>query len=89
MYHVTKETKYRILVENFMNRYRGTGPDAVPQTPGGLAWRDTWGSLRYAGRSLTVNRNIRRLFMQIWITLQVRLLLAPLFAFGIYCTLIS
>ena len=53
MYEVTKEAEYRTLVENFMDRYRGTGADAVVQTPGGLAWRDTWGSLRYAGNVST------------------------------------
>ena len=50
MYEVTNEAKYRNLVEDFMERYRGIGSGAVVQTPGGLAWRDTWGSLRYVGK---------------------------------------
>ena len=53
MYEITGEQKYRNLVDAFLDRYRGDNvPEKVTQTPQGLAWRDNWGVLRYAGMRL-------------------------------------
>ncbi|XP_061196701.1 uncharacterized protein LOC133204978 [Saccostrea echinata] len=52
LYEETKEAKYKSLVDSFVKSYMPGG--SVAQTPCGLAWRDQWGSLRYAGNAAFV-----------------------------------
>ena len=43
----TNDAQYKAAVEGFLNA--GFPGGSVTQTPKGLAFRDEWGSLRYAG----------------------------------------
>ncbi|KAK3105202.1 hypothetical protein FSP39_019643 [Pinctada imbricata] len=49
LYEATKDSKYTGDVKAFVNQYKDGG--SVQHTPCGLAWRDQWGSLRYAGNA--------------------------------------
>jgi len=49
MYLITGEDTYKNDVESFINTWLPGG--GVPYTPKGLAFRDTWGSLRYAANT--------------------------------------
>ncbi|XP_078336969.1 uncharacterized protein LOC111132482 [Crassostrea virginica] len=49
LYEETKDNRYKGLVESFVRSYMPGG--SVHQTPCGLAWRDQWGSLRYAANA--------------------------------------
>lgn len=43
------DEKYKKVIENHLDYWTtGLNGDRVPYTPKGLAWRDQWGSLRYA-----------------------------------------
>ena len=53
MYITTKQDKYLNDVIACVDNYLPSG--SVPYTPKGLAWRDQWGSLRYAGKSYVVS----------------------------------
>ncbi|KAK7481404.1 hypothetical protein BaRGS_00027360 [Batillaria attramentaria] len=48
LYEETKESQYKQKVVSFLDEWNGGG---VPQTPCGLAWRDAWGSNRYAANA--------------------------------------
>ena len=50
MYIVTGDSQYSGHVQQFLDSWRPGG--AVTYTPGGLAWRDQWGPLRYTGQSM-------------------------------------
>lgn len=52
LYEETKDNRYKGLVESFVRSYMPGG--SVHQTPCGLAWRDQWGSLRYAANAAFV-----------------------------------
>ena len=52
LHEATKDTSYKNDVNAFVQQYLPSG--TVTHTPCGLAWRDQWGSLRYAG-TLSVN----------------------------------
>lgn len=52
MYKLTGDNTYRTAVENFLKEWRPGG--SVPKTPQGLAWRDKWGSNRYAANAACV-----------------------------------
>lgn len=45
LYEETKAAQYKDTIQGFFNTWMNGG---VQQTPCGLAWRDTWGSNRYA-----------------------------------------
>ncbi|XP_060580783.1 endoglucanase A-like [Ruditapes philippinarum] len=45
LYEATGKTTYKQGIQNFLNSYSPQGN--VQYTPGGLAWRSKWGSLRY------------------------------------------
>ena len=49
MYIITGESQYLGHVQNFVNSWKPGGD--ITYTPAGLAWRDTWGPLRYTGVS--------------------------------------
>jgi len=48
LFEATGKNKYSRDVTTFLNEWRKNG-GTVQYTPGGLAWRGKWGSLRYAG----------------------------------------
>lgn len=49
---MTGESSYRASAERFLDFWTtGYGGERVTYTPGGLAWLDTWGSLRYAANT--------------------------------------
>ncbi|OWF45590.1 endoglucanase 13-like [Mizuhopecten yessoensis] len=52
LFEATKEAKYKANVESFVNSYKPGG--GITYTPCGLAWRDQWGSLRYAANAAFV-----------------------------------
>jgi len=52
LFEITKEGSYKSEVEAFVRDYMPGG--SVPYTPCGLAWRDAWGSNRYAGNAAFV-----------------------------------
>lgn len=44
-----KDDKFKKVIENHLDYWTtGLNGERVPYTPKGLAWRDSWGSLRYA-----------------------------------------
>jgi hypothetical protein len=45
---LTDEDLYKESVERSLDFWSGNGSESVTYTPQGLAWIDTWGSLRYA-----------------------------------------
>ncbi|MBD2327710.1 glycoside hydrolase family 9 protein [Alkalinema sp. FACHB-956] len=46
---LTNKTVYRTEVQNYLDYWTvGYNGQRIAYTPGGLAWRDAWGSLRYA-----------------------------------------
>ena len=47
MYVTTGDAQYASTVQQFLNSWRPGGD--ITYTPGGLAWRDQWGPLRYTG----------------------------------------
>ena len=47
MYINTGDELYSGHVQAYMNSWRPGG--TIPYTPGGLAWADMWGPLRYTG----------------------------------------
>ena len=50
LYNMTKKDIYKTDLEQTFTNWlpTGTGSDALPYTPKGLAFRLQWGSLRYA-----------------------------------------
>ncbi|KAK7497993.1 hypothetical protein BaRGS_00010864 [Batillaria attramentaria] len=52
LYEETQEGSYKAEVEGFLQSWMPGG--SVPYTPCGQAWRDKWGSNRYAGNSAYV-----------------------------------
>ena len=49
---LTTNTAYRINAERYLDWWTVGRPDSrITYTPGGLAWLDTWGSLRYANNT--------------------------------------
>ena len=49
---LTTNAAYRVNAERYLNWWTVGRPDSrIPYTPGGLAWLDTWGSLRYANNT--------------------------------------
>ena len=48
MYIVTQDQQYLNHAQAFVNSYKPGG--GITYTPAGLAWRDTWGPNRYAGK---------------------------------------
>lgn len=51
LFEATGDSKYSRDVQAFLNEWRPSG--TVQYTPGGLAWRGQWGSLRYAGSDVS------------------------------------
>ncbi len=47
----TKEISYRNHVEKWLNYWSAQEGTGITYTPGGLAWLDKWGSLRYAANT--------------------------------------
>jgi len=48
LWEETKDAQYKAPVEGFFNSWQ---PGSMTYTPCGLAWRDKWGSNRYAGNA--------------------------------------
>ncbi len=48
---LTGKEEYEKAVDGWLKFWTGQGGDHVPTTPGGLAWLDQWGSLRYAANT--------------------------------------
>lgn len=49
---MTGDSSYRAATERFLDYWTsGYGGERISYTPGGLAWLDTWGSLRYAANT--------------------------------------
>ena len=48
LYEATGKVTYKTGIQNFLREYSSQG--SVKYTPGGLAWRAKWGSLRYTGK---------------------------------------
>jgi hypothetical protein len=52
LYEETKDNTYKGEVQSMMRDWMPGG--SVAYTPCGLAWRDKWGSNRYAGNTLLI-----------------------------------
>merc|ERR1712062_964666 len=52
MYILTSDSQYSGHVTGFLNSWKPGG--GLTYTPGGLAWRDTWGPLRYTGNTMAI-----------------------------------
>ena len=53
MYINTGDAQYSGHVQAFLNSWRQGG--GITYTPGGLAWRDTWGPLRYTANTAAIS----------------------------------
>ena len=48
LYQLTGAPRYKTAITNFLESWQ---PGNIHYTPKGLAWRDQWGTNRYAGKS--------------------------------------
>ena len=53
LFIATGDTQYSDAVQAFLNSWRPGG--GITYTPGGLAWRDQWGPLRYTGNTMAIS----------------------------------
>ena len=61
---ITQEQSYKDAVESFLRSWMPGG--SVPYTPGGLAHRNDWGALQYAGNFFVIYQNII-IFQQVFV----------------------